>query len=221
MALSRQHSNHSPIPFVIYLIVFNAAWTTWVVVGYPWARAMGDRTLLYALINLTIRGLLWVLPVFLYLRYLDGVKPCRYLKLAEHWRRGLLVALVVSALNLLASLAQHGFPHLRAGGITWNSILSTSLLIGFVEEIPYRGFIFQKLNEWFSFPSASLLSSLLFLVIHLPGWFSLHIFRIQNAIFVFVFGVVMTILLRYAKSLWAPIVSHSLNDFFAGVLFRS
>jgi membrane protease YdiL (CAAX protease family) len=192
-----------------------------VLLAYPRVRTLGEGTLLYALINLAIRGLLWVLPVFVYLRYVDGVRPTQYLKLREHWRRGLLVALAFSALNLLASLAQHGWPHLRAGAITWNSVLSTSLLIGFVEEIPFRGLVFQKLNEWFSFPWASLLSSLLFLAIHLPGWLSLHLFKTQTAIFVFVFGVLMTFLLRYSRSLWAPIVSHSLNDFFAAVLFRS
>lgn len=214
-------SKRSPIPFIAYLIFFYAAWTAWVLIAYPRVRTLGEGTLLYALINLTIRGLLWVLPVFVFLRYIDGVKPCVYLKLRQHWRRGLLVALGFSALNLLASLAQHGLPHFRAGAITWNSLLSTSLLIGFVEEVPFRGFIFQKLNEWLSFPLASLVSSLLFLLIHLPGWFSLHLFKVQNAIFVFVFAVLMTLLLRYAKSLWAPIVSHSLNDFFAAVLFRS
>jgi membrane protease YdiL (CAAX protease family) len=215
-------SKRSPTtPFVVYLIFFYAAWTAWVLLAYPRVRTLGEGTLLYALINLAIRGLLWVLPVFVYLRYVDGVRPTQYLKLRKHWRRGLLVALAFSALNLLASLAQHGWPHLRAGAITWNSVLSTSLLIGFVEEIPFRGLVFQKLNEWFSFPWASLLSSLLFLAIHLPGWLSLHLFKTQTAIFVFVFGVLMTFLLRYSRSLWAPIVSHSLNDFFAAVVFRS
>jgi membrane protease YdiL (CAAX protease family) len=200
--------------------VFHATWTIWVLVVYPRLRTLGEDTLSYALINLAVRALVWLLPVFIYLRFVDGVKPARYLKLTEHWRRGLLVALVFSSFNLLVSVAQHGWPHFRAGAFTWNSVLSTSMLIGFVEEIPYRGFIFQKLNEWISFPYASLISSLLFLAIHLPGWFSLGLFKIQNAIFVFVFGVLMTVLLRYARSLWAPIVSHSLNDFFAGVLFH-
>ena len=215
------HSDRSRILFVLYLIIFHAVWTIWVLVGYPRLRAMGEGTLLYAAINLAVRGLVWVLPVFLYLRYVDRVKAKDYLKLRKHWRRGLVFALVFSTLNFVASLAQHGLPHLRAGSVTWNSILSTSLLIGFVEEIPCRGLIFQKLNEWFSFPAASLISSLLFLVIHLPGWLSLHLFTIQNAIFVFIFGVLMTILLRYSKSLWAPIVSHSLNDFFSAILFRT
>jgi uncharacterized protein len=210
-----------PVPFLIYLIVFHAAWTMWVLVGYPRLRTLGADTLLYAFVNLSIRALVWVLPVFIYLRYVDGVKPSRYLRLTEHWRRGLLVALAFSSVNLLASLAQYGLPHFRVGAFTWNSVLSTSMLIGFVEEVPYRGFIFQKLNEWLSFPYASLISSLLFLAIHLPGWLSLGLFTIQNAIFVFVFGVLMTLLLHYAKSLWAPIVSHSLNDFFAGVIQKA
>jgi membrane protease YdiL (CAAX protease family) len=215
------YSNRAPTPFLIYLILFHAAWTIWVLVGYPRLRTLGEQTLLYASLNLAVRILLWVLPVFIYLRYVDQVKPSFYLKLRQHWRRGLLVALAFSTLNLLAALVQHGLPHLRPATITWNTILSTSLLIGFVEEIPYRGFIFQKLNEWFSFPTASLISSLLFLAIHLPGWLSLHLFTIRNAVFVFVFGLLMTLLLHFSKSLWAPIVSHSLNDFFSAVLFHS
>ena len=208
------------MPFVIYLIIFHAAWTTWVLIGYPRLQEFGEQTLAYALINLTIRGLVWVLPVFVYLRWVERVRPSTYLKLRKHWLRGLLVGLGFSGLNFLIYLAQHGLPRLGDRGLGWNSILSTSLLIGFVEELPYRGLIFQKLNECWSFPAAALLSSLLFLTIHLPGWLSLHIYRTQIAIFVFVFGLLMAILFRCANSLWAPIVSHSLNDFFSAVLFN-
>jgi membrane protease YdiL (CAAX protease family) len=37
---------------------------------------------------------------------------------------------------------------------------------------------------------------------------------------VFLFGVMMAIVLRYGKSLWAPIITHSTNDFIAFVLFH-
>ncbi len=148
------------------------------------------------------------------------MRPWTYLKLGKHWLRGLLVGLGFSGLNFLIYFAQHGPPRLGGRGLTWNSLLTTSLLIGFVEELPYRGLIFQKLNESWSFPVAALLSSLLFVTIHLPGWLSLHIYRTQILIFVFVFGLLMAVLLRYTNSLWAPIVVHSLNDFFAAVLFK-
>ena len=212
-------SRADKIFFVVYLILFHGIWTAWVVFGYPRLRTVGERTLLYSSVNLLVRAVLWVLPVFAYLCYVNGVSAWSYLKLRTNWRRGLVAAIIFSALNFALLLAQHGLPHLRAGAITWNSVLSTSLLIGFVEEIPYRGFIFQKLNGWFSFPSAALISSALFVAIHLPGWFLLHLFNVRLAIFIFVFGLLMVLLLRYSRSLWAPIVSHSLNDFFTAVLF--
>ena len=208
------------LSFALYLVAFHAAWTVWVLLGYPRLQLLGEHTILYMLINVVVRALVWVLPVFLYLCYVKGVAPGSYLKLRKHWARGLLAAVAFSILNLLFFAAQHGLPHFRAQGITWNSVFSTTLLIGFMEEIPYRGFIFQQLNEWVSFSKAAVLSSLLFVTIHLPGWISLHLFKIHSAIFIFVFGLLMVGLLRLSKSLWAPIVAHSLNDFFSVVLFR-
>jgi len=211
----------SKVLFVAYLLFFNTAWTLWVLFGYPRLRAVGEQTLRYALINLAVRALLWVLPVFLYLRYLDRVDPLAYLKLRQHWLRGIVIGFAMSLFILLLSVAQHGWPHPRPGGLTWNSVLSTSLLIGFFEEIPYRGFVFQKLCAWTSRTSAVVMSSLLFVAVHLPGWLSLHLFTLQILIFVLVFGALMAILLLIAKSLWAPIIAHSLNDFISAVLFHS
>jgi membrane protease YdiL (CAAX protease family) len=37
---------------------------------------------------------------------------------------------------------------------------------------------------------------------------------------VFVFGFVMALAFRYSRSLWAPIIAHSANDFLTFVLFR-
>jgi len=213
-------SRNSTIGFVIYLVLFHAAWVAWVYLVYPRLRLLGEATLWYALMNLTLRLLIWVVPVFIYLRWIDRVGALDYLKLKSHWQRGLLIAVGFSILNFLLSLARYGWPHPRPGAVTWNSILGTSLLIGFVEEIPYRGFIFQKLAERFSLTTATLLSSLLFLLIHVPGWISLHLLHTGTIIFVFVFGVVMVILFRWTKSLWAPILSHSLNDFMSAVLFH-
>jgi len=219
---SNQHasSTASGILFVAYLLLLNTSWTVWVLFGYPWLRTFGEQTLAYALINLTVRALVFVLPVFLYLRYLDRVDPFTYLKLKQHWLRDISIGLGVAVLFLLGYLVQHGWPRLRPGALTWNSVLGTSLLIGFFEEIPYRGFVFQKLCEWMSRRSAVAISALLFVAIHLPGWISLHLFTWPILIFVFVFGVLMAILFVYTKSLWAPIVSHSLNDFLSAVLFH-
>jgi membrane protease YdiL (CAAX protease family) len=207
-------------PVIGYVVAFHSMWALWPYFGYPRLAAVGDRTLAYAVINLTIRLLVWVAPVFAYLRYVDGVDPIRYLKLAGHVRRGLLVALALTVLNLLGSIFRFGLPHPSMQRVTWNSVLGTSFLVGFIEEIPYRGFILQKLQERINFWLANLVTSVLFLAIHLPGWIALHMLRADTAVSVFIFGVVMAIVFRYSESLWAPIVTHSTNDFLSFVLFR-
>lgn len=205
--------------FWIYVLLFLATWTFWVYLLYPRLRSLGEESFSYALVNIGIRLLVWVLPVLLFLRFIDRVNPLEYLKLRRNSMRGLLVALGFSLLNFLLSVSQFGWPQ-HPAKLTWNNILSTSLLIGIVEEIPFRGFIFQKLNESYSVAVAAFLSALLFLAIHLPGWISLHLMTGHNIIFVFVFGLLMVLVFRLAKSLWGPIVAHSLNDFTASVVFR-
>jgi membrane protease YdiL (CAAX protease family) len=209
------------LPFVVYLITFHTFWmwgfVFWI---YPWMKSLGETTLRYALVNVSIRLLVWVLPVFLYLRYIDRLDPIDYLKLKENWTRGLTIGIVLSLINFFGSMIRFGAPHPITQSLTWNSVISTSFLIGFIEEVPYRGFILQKLNERWGFWIATLLSSLLFLSIHLPGWISLHLLKAERVISVFLFGVVMAIIFRYGKSLWGPIIAHGLNDFITFVIFR-
>jgi membrane protease YdiL (CAAX protease family) len=208
-------------PFLIYLIIFHVFWgygfVFWI---YPWMKSFGEATLIYALVNWTIRSLVWVLPVFLYLRYIDHVSPVDYLKLKQNWKRGIIIGLVLSVINFFGSTLRFGIPQPDPHSLTWNSVIGTSFLIGFFEEIPYRGFILQKLSERYGFWIAALVSSLLFLGIHLPGWISLHLIKIESVISVFIFGFALALIFRYSKSLWAPIVTHSLNDFIAFILFR-
>jgi len=203
----------SVVPFVAYVVIFHAVWIAWPFLVYPrLVSALDDRTLAYALANLSIRFAVWVAPVWLYLRYVDGVDPVAYLKLKEFAGRGIAVALVLTALNAIGTYARFGAPHLTADRLTWNSVLGTSFLIGVIEEIPYRGFMLQKLSERVDFWIANLVTSVLFLAIHLPGWIALHTFNTPTAVTIFVFGFVMGVVLKYTQSLWAPILTHSAND---------
>lgn len=207
-------------PLLAYIAAFHLAWIAWPYAVYPrLIAALGERTLRYALVNLGIRIVFWVVPVLLYLRYVDGVEPLGYLKLTQHVRRGVVVAIALTALNLVGSIVRFGPPHPAVARVTWNSVLGTSILVGVIEEIPYRGFILQKLGERVDFWRANLMTSVLFLGIHLPGWIALHLLRADTAATIFIFGIVMGIVFRYSESLWAPIITHSANDFLSFVLF--
>jgi CAAX protease family protein len=205
--------------FLAYVIAFHAAWIAWPVVVYPRLVSIGDRTIAYALINVSLRLLIWVVPVLAYLRRVDRVEPLDYLRLRGGAGRGVAVGLAVTALNGLGSIARFGAPHLSPERITWNSILGTSLFVGFIEEIPYRGFMLQKIEARAGFWTANLITSLLFVFIHVPGWIALHQLSLDRAATIFVFGVIMSAVFKYSRSLWAPIVAHSANDCLSFVLF--
>ena len=207
-------------PFFVYVAVFHLCWIAWPFVVYPRITALGNSTLAYALVNISFRLQLWVAPVVLYLRQVDRIEPLGYLKLRHHVGRGIAVALVVTALNLAGSVARFGLPHLSMQALTWNSVLGTSFFVGFIEEIPYRGFMLQKFTERLGFGMATMLTSLLFVAIHVPGWIALHMLTIDRAASIFIFAVVMSIVFRYAQSLWAPIVAHSANDCMSFLLFH-
>jgi membrane protease YdiL (CAAX protease family) len=207
-------------PFIAYLLIFYSLWIGWVYLIYPPLQALGPATLAYALANLAARLLLWVIPVFLYLRYIDHVNPMQYLKLTHFWKRGIAIGIALSLLNFLGMLLRFGPPHPDLQYVTWNSILGTSVLIGFIEEIPFRGFVLQKLQEKCSLWLSILLSSLLFLGIHLPGWILLHTLAWSNVITIFLLGVVFALIFSLSKTLWSSIITHSLNDFLSAVLFH-
>ena len=213
---------HSFLPFLGYLAFFYLTWTfVWVYGVFPWAnRAIGNATLSYALVNIAFRLLIWVLPVWGYLRYIDNVSVLEYLQLKSHWKRGVIVGLTLSVINFLGTVARIGPPVWSSPHITWNSILGTSILVGVFEEVPFRGFMLQKLQERFDFATSTIISSALFVGAHVPGWIMLGSLTADNVMYVFAFGAVMAIVLRYTRSLWAPIITHSLNDCLSFVIFH-
>ena len=205
--------------FLGYVIAFHGAWIVWPFIVYPRLVSIGDHTIAYALINISLRLLIWVAPVLVYLRRVDRVEPLDYLRLRGNVGRGVTIGLVVTALNVLGTIARFGLPHPSLDRITWNSILGTSVAVGFIEEIPYRGFMLQKIERRAGFWAANLVTSLLFVAIHLPGWIALHQLSVDRAATIFVFAVIMAAIFKYSGSLWAPIVAHSANDCLSFVLF--
>jgi len=207
-------------PFLTYVVLFHLGWIAWPFLVYPRLIAIGEATLTYALANISLRLLVWVAPVVLYLRHVDHADPIRYLRLSSHAGRGVLVAMVVTALNIVGSVLRFGVPHPNLQSLTWNSVLGTSFMVGFIEEIPYRGFMLRKFTERIGAWWATLVTSLLFVAIHVPGWIALHQLRVDRAVTIFIFGVVMSAIVIYSRSLWASIIAHSANDFLSFVIFR-
>ena len=93
-------------------------------------------------------------------------------------------------------------------------------MVGFIEEIPYRGFMLRQFTARIGRWPATLITSLLFVFIHVPGWIALHTMRVDRVASIFIFAVIMGLLVTYSRSLWASIIAHSANDWLSFVIFR-
>ncbi|MGO8697892.1 MAG: type II CAAX prenyl endopeptidase Rce1 family protein [Limisphaerales bacterium] len=72
------------------------------------------------------------------------------------------------------------------------------------------------MNFWL----ANGLTSLVFVSLHLPGWFLLRLFTPLLALNIFLLSFVWGLVFRYSRSLWACIICHDANDFISSVLFH-
>jgi len=164
-----------------------------------------------------IKFLVWVVPVYFYLKLVDKVNPIEYLKLNKNIFSGVFFGfLVVLPFAVIPSLIQffaqkHGFYF----SLSLSDLINGVLMAGFAEEIVFRGFIFQKLQLFSSLPAATIINSVLFLLIHFPYWFSKGLFTWFYAGFILVFGIIVCVLFRYSKSLWATMTFHWVNNLFS------
>lgn len=130
---------------------------------------------------------------------------------------GIAALAVLIGLLLVTGHAHIGFPQADWGVILRNCLfgLILALLIGFNEELTFRGYIQQTLNSRLGFWLALVLTSALFCVAHLgnPNENFIGIASVFGA------GVVLCIGLRQTGALWWSIGFHAGWDFSEDYLF--
>ncbi|MCE5287459.1 MAG: CPBP family intramembrane metalloprotease [Pelosinus sp.] len=166
----------------------------------------------------------WLLPVIAILKA-GQYQVFAYLKLDSDKRAAILWGvpgvIFIAAYNILMRALFYAnmvfYPWL-----TFTQWLNTVFIAGVVEEILYRGYFLQKINECFSFWKANLLVSLLFVSIHFPIWYVNADKIAHNAVvwsqlisFVFCFSLLQGWLFKRSASLWPCIMAHMMNNFMA------
>lgn len=89
------------------------------------------------------------------------------------------------------------------------SAFTTVIVAPIVEELLFRGIIFNRLNRRFSFAAAILVSSILFGICHEPG----------GMFSAFVFGCCMAILYVKSSNILVPILAHFLNNLLSEMIY--
>ncbi|WP_052220859.1 CPBP family intramembrane glutamic endopeptidase [Clostridium homopropionicum] len=169
---------------------------------------MTDENVLF-IINLLIYLLIFIFPVIFYLKFIDKVSPLEFLKLTKNIKQNFIKGFVISILFILVLILKKlivGFNNINFNiGILWIS----GLTVGILEEIPFRGFILQKLTKHTDFIAANLLTTLLFITIHIPNWLLNGVNIIDSTKSLVVVSFILGYLFKETDSLWVPIICHS------------
>ena len=94
------------------------------------------------------------------------------------------------------------------------------MIVGFVEEIVFRGWGYNSLANIMSHNKAAIISTALFVLLHWPSYFikflRFGVFdftgMISQSIGVFILGLVFCWLLEKGKTIWNPIIVHTIYD---------
>lgn len=160
-----------------------------------------------------------LLPVLLYLYYVDKKNLCDYLQLRiEKWLGGIGWGIGFGLLLAGVSLTKAILIGEGRLGFDWpiDYWLHSVIVASTVEELFFRGFLLNKLTESGNFLNANLIVSLLFIVIHIPVWCadgSLGWDMLNNSIYIGTLSGIFGYLYYRTQSLWTPVILHAANNY--------
>jgi len=209
----------------LYTLVLFSIWTVYQLRIF--SHLYSNSAILGSIIENSFKYIVWTLPVFILLKCVYFSNPLAYLKLEDNIVNGVMWGTIIGFALAVYHIVRFFFMgdgtlKLDIGMYTW---IHRILLIGLTEEVVFRGFILQKLNEELEFIFANGISAVLFMLIHFPGWYvrglmsggNISYFYMSSA-FVLAFGLLQGYVLKRTKSLWACMIIHSINNLVTTVI---
>ncbi|MEM8534105.1 MAG: CPBP family intramembrane glutamic endopeptidase [Chloroflexota bacterium] len=225
MALRRLRISIQPI--LLYLTIFFLIWIARATIFYTIDERITSDVLRQLYSN-TIRVFIWVVPVFVYLHFVDRVRPVRYLLLnAPIDQRGLWYSsvIVIAYLSFGVGLDYAISGNQNGLSITasqpWYMLVFLLPIAPIAEEILFRGFVLRKIQDFVFFWPANLITSVLFTAIHWPNWLYTQMpleTIITSSLSIFVLSCLLGYLVQRTNSLWPSIITHILNNLVAALV---
>jgi uncharacterized protein len=206
------------IGYIFLLMLLVTFWYVWV---DPALKTIKNNLVLLECLYVIGKLLIMVIPVLMYLKYIDKGNPFEYLKLKTNKTNGIKWGIIIG-LGFIIYLLIRGF---LSGVININFNIGIyywigGLLVGFVEEVPFRGFLLQKLQECFGFWKANLITALIFVLYHYPKLiYQSSKGILMNSILILILGLIFGYTFKKSKSLWTVIIAHSLFDLAGWIIF--
>ena len=198
--------------FVLLWAKLTDAW------GYSSHLTVSSGKFIYACFS----RLIWVAPaIWLILRhraslcYGKGVLFSRPV-----WNRSLVSVLIGSLIFTFAAMLVTHRGFWLNPSVNYPSEIIKIILVGFVEEIVFRGWGYNALAKVSTDRKAVVYSTVFFVLLHLPAYF-VRLYRFDTmdyaawlgqSLAAAVWGVLCCILLKRGRTLWNPIIAHTVYD---------
>lgn len=201
------------------LILFYLAWAIKELWFIEYIYMFGEIT--SPLLEAFVKSMIWIVPVWLYIKYYLSTNPSSYLKMNVNVKKGGLWGIILSLL-LGICLISEAFLFNDASfhfSLSFDDYLNTFIMAGLAEEIVFRGLILQELNKRWAFWKSNVITALLFLVIHYPIWiYNDIIFHFGSHIYVFFIGLLFGFIFKKTGSLWSVVLVHAFHNFFLSII---
>ena len=156
--------------------------------------------------NLGLYLFVFILPIFVFIRFTLREAPLGYLLLTENVISSLAKGAALGGFIVAVFLLVHKLSVQPIDSADNAVRLLGLVLVAPLEEIPFRGFYLKEFSKRFRFAWANLLQSLMFAAVHLQSLQPQELFR---GVFLVAFGLWLGYLCRITKSLWPPILVHA------------
>lgn len=198
---------HKTNNIIIHIVVFYISWSLYSIYILP--KIYVTDIFLQIIFKIAI----WILPVFTILvyrkenilNYLKLNKPITEVKLTFSISLFFIIYLFIGRIIVSHGIVFNLFFNLHR----W---IMGVFLAPVVEEILFRGFFLQNLSTGLKFKTANFINSLMFLLIHVPGWIVLHKLSFEIGFFVFVFSIIQGYVFKKTESLWSCILIHAITN---------
>jgi uncharacterized protein len=211
----------------LFLAGFYVLWTVRATWGYALDASI-DSLVLRAAYADVLKLVLWVVPAFAFAHWLRGAPAVKYLGLSvlPNLRTWGLCLAVTGGFLVAVAVFEIEFGRKIFAEKSLRSLMSSTAVLQLVispgcEEILFRGLILKEFMNLLPTAWANMLTSLLFVGIHLPFWLThagLGQGVVVNAAGVFVFSLLAGWLYAKSRSVWPPTVAHIANNLLTSFL---
>jgi len=169
-----------------------------------------------------ISRFIWVLPaIFLIIKQNNKLKfKKNELFFRPIFNKSLILTIIISLVYIfIMMIINHKGFWFNSEIILWLVIIKY-IIVGFVEEVVFRGWGYNSLANTLSHKKATIITTFLFILLHFPSYF-IKLLRfgtfdytgiISQSISAFIWGIVFCNLLKNGKTIWNPILAHTIYD---------